>query len=98
MKFATLFVAAVAAQEPALAGEDCSAEQFICQNTNTICINWVDSTGEQMATCQDCLAEARTVSDAMAEAMPFSCPDDVEEKATGLVAGAAAVFVASLMA
>ena len=95
MKYATLFVSAVAAQ--ATAGEDCSTEQFICQNTQTTCVYWMDSMGMEMASCQDCIATERTVLDGNAEAMPFSCPDDVEDGAINLGFGAAALLSAAVM-
>ena len=99
MKFATLFVAAVAAQEAAVQGEDCTDEPFICQNTGTICSTYMDSTAVEMNTCQDCLAPVRTVTDSLGEVVPFVCQDDEVDAASSLYASAAAVFVAaSLMA
>ena len=100
MKF-TLFVAAVAAQEAAVAGEDCAMEPFICQNTGTLCATYTDSTAVEVSTCQDCIAEGRLVTDSLGEVVPFTCADDAseEEASTSLYASAAAVLAAaSLMA
>ena len=99
MKFC-LFVAAVAAQEAAVAGEDCALEPFICQNTGTLCATYTDSSAVEVSTCQDCLSETRLVTDSLGEVVPFKCADDAEEEAsTSLYASAAAILAAaSLMA
>ena len=91
--FALAFVAAVSAQ--AEAGEDCSAEPFICQNTGTVCVKWTDSTAMENASCQDCQGADRTVTDSAGEAVPFKCADDVEEGSTTLYASAAALLAAA---
>ena len=97
MKFATLFVAAVAAQEAAVAGEDCSAEPFICQNTGTLCATYFDSTAVEVATCQDCLGTARAVTDSLGEVVPFTCADDETEGSATLYASAAALLAAATL-
>ena len=100
MKFVALFVAAVAAQEAAVAGEDCFDEPFICQNTGTICSTYMDSTDVEVRTCQDCLSEVRFVTDSLGEVVPFTCEDDAleeEEGSTTLAASAAAVLAAATL-
>ena len=100
MKFVALLVAAVAAQEPQVAGEDCFTEPFICQNTGTLCATYMDSTDVEVSTCQDCLLESRLVLDSLGEAVAFTCEDDAneeEEGSTTLYASAAAVLTAATM-
>ena len=97
MKFA-LFVAAVAAQEAQVAGEDCSQEPFICQNTGTLCSTYTDSSAVEVSTCQDCLSESRLVTDSLGEVVVFTCADDAtEDSSSTLYAGAAAILAAATL-
>jgi hypothetical protein len=91
MKF-TALVAAVAAQ--ATQGADCSANAFICQNTATTCVSYTDSSAAMVSTCQDCLADVRTVSDSLGQPVMFSCVDD---GASTLYATAAALLAAATL-
>ena len=91
-------VATVASQATTAPGDYCDNDSATCQATNTTCVSWKDSDGYPRKSCEDCLEDNRILTDEYGVESTFFCPGE-EEKASSLVAGAAALFAAvSMMA